>query len=157
MTRSAINQREMNRHEQSRPVGPGEKRQFWLVFAALTVLYLFAIAIGNRRYVWYDELFTFDIARSPSLQQLWSRELRFDNHTPTIYLLSRYSMAIFGPTPFGLRFPSMVEFYFGSIAILLYVRRKADIAFATLAVLLLWAVAPTLFYAVEARPYALEF
>jgi hypothetical protein len=42
--------------------------------------------IGNRRYVWYDELFTLGIARSMSLQQLWSRELRFDNHTPTIYL-----------------------------------------------------------------------
>jgi hypothetical protein len=157
MTRSAMNQLKMDTHKQSLPVEPSEKRQFWLVFAALTLLYLLAIAIGNRRYVWYDELFTFDIAGSPSLQQLWSRELRFDNHTPTIYLLSRYSMAIFGPTPLGLRFPSMVEFYFGSIAILVYVRRKADIAFATLAVLLLWAVAPTLFYAVEARPYALEF
>jgi hypothetical protein len=66
-------------------------------------------------------------------------------------------MSIFGPTPFGLRFPSMVEFYFGSVAILLYVRRKVGIAFAALAVLMLWAAGPTLYYAVEARPYALLF
>lgn len=66
-------------------------------------------------------------------------------------------MAILGHTPLGLRFPSMVEFYFGSIAILLYVRRKAGIAFATVAVLLLWATVPNLYYAVEARPYALIF
>ena len=66
-------------------------------------------------------------------------------------------MSIFGPTPFGLRFPSMVEFYFGSVAILLYVRRKASLAFGVVAVLMLWAVAPTLYYAVEARPYALFF
>ena len=66
-------------------------------------------------------------------------------------------MSVFGPTPFGLRFPSMMEFYVGSMAILLYVKRKASIAFAGLAVLMLWAGAPTLFFAVEARPYALIF
>ena len=51
----------------------------------------------------------------------------------------------------------MLEFYFGSVAILLYVRRKAGMAFAAVAVLMLWAAAPTLYYAVEARPYALIF
>ena len=74
-----------------------------------------------------------------------------------VYVLSRISMSIFGSTPFGLRFPSMLEFYFGSVAILLYVRRKAGLAFAAVAVLMLWAAAPTLYYAVEARPYALIF
>jgi hypothetical protein len=133
------------------------KREFWLVFSALTILYVVAVTIGNRRYVWFDELFTFNIARSASLQQLWGRELRFDCNPPSVYLLSRASMAIFGPTPFGLRFPSMAEFYLGSMAILLYTRRKAGIAFAAFAVLLLWAAAPTLYYAVEARPYALVF
>jgi hypothetical protein len=51
----------------------------------------------------------------------------------------------------------MLEFYVGSVAVLLYVRRKASIAFAALAVLMLWAAAPTFYYAVEARPYALLF
>jgi hypothetical protein len=138
-------------------VPPKAKREFWLVFAALTFLYVIAVAMGNRRYVWFDELFTFDIARSASLHELWDRELRFDMQTPTGYLLSRLSMWIFGTTPFGLRFPSMLEFYVGSVAVLLYVRRKAGIAFATLAVLMLWAAAPTLYYAIEARPYALLF
>ena len=132
------------------------KREFWFLLSGLTLLYIFVVTIGNRRYVWYDELFTFDIARSASLQQLWNR-LKFDNHTPTVYLLSRLSMSVFGPTPLGLRFPSMIEFYVGSMAILLYVKRKAGIAFAGVAVLMLWAAAPTLFYAVEARPYALIF
>jgi hypothetical protein len=132
------------------------KREFWFLLSGLTFVYIFVLAIGNRRYVWYDELFTFDIARSTSLQQLWDR-LKFDNHTPTVYLLSRLSMSVFGPTPFGLRFPSMIEFYVGSMAILLYVKRKAGTAFAGVAVLMLWGAAPTLFYAVEARPYALVF
>ncbi len=133
------------------------KGEFWLVLTALTLLYVTAITVGMRRYVWFDELYTFDIARSPSLHELWSRVLRFDSNPPTVYVLSRISMSIFGATPFGLRFPSMVEFYFGSVAILLYVTRKASIAFAAVAVLMLWAAAPTLYYAVEARPYALLF
>ena len=134
-----------------------DRREMWLVFAGLTLLYLLAIAVGNRRYVWFDELFTFDIARSASLQQLWYRLGRFDSNPPGVYLLSRLSMSIFGPGPLGLRLPSMVEFYIGSMAMLVYVRRKANMAFAALAVLLVWTVAPTLYYAVEARPYALLF
>jgi hypothetical protein len=142
----------------SRHLTPTEHhRRFWSVLSALTALYVLAVVVGNRRYVWFDELFTFNIARSPSFAQLWYRELRFDCNPPTGYLLSRMSMSVFGPTPLGLRFPSMVEFYFGSVAILLYVRRKAGTAFAAFAVLMLWAAAPTLYYAVEARPYALVF
>jgi hypothetical protein len=137
--------------------GPRNRREFWTVLSVISIFYLLAVRFANLRPVWFDELFTFHIARASSLRQLWSWEVRFDNHTPTAYLLSRVSMGIFGPTPFGLRFPSMVEFYFGSLAILVYVRRKANLAFAVLAVLLLWAVTPTLFYAVEARSYALIF
>ena len=141
-----------NSFERSSP-----KREFWLLLFGLTLLYVFVLTIGNRRYVWFDELFTFDIARSASLQQLWNRDLKFDTHPPAIYLLSRLSMSVFGPTPFGLRFPSMIEFYVDSMAILLYVKRKTSIAFAGVAVLMLWACAPTLYFAVEARPYALMF
>ena len=50
----------------------------------------------------------------------------------------------------------MIEFYVGSMAILLYVKRKVN-RLAGVAVLMLWAGAPTLFLAVEARPYALIF
>ena len=138
------------------PERSSTKREFWFLLSGLTLLYIFLLTIGNRRYVWNDELFTFDIARSTSLQQLFSR-VKFDIHTPTVYLLSRLSMSVFGPTPLGLRLPSMIEFYVGSMAILLYVERKASIAFAGVAVLMLWVAAPTLYYAVEARPYALVF
>ena len=127
------------------------------MLAALTILYLVVVAIGNRRYVWFDELFTFDIGRSGSLKELWYRVVHFDCNPPTVYVLSRISMSLFGSTPLGLRFPSMVEFYFGSMAILVYVRRKVGLAFGAVAVLMLWAVSPTLYYAVEARVYALLF
>jgi hypothetical protein len=156
MTPQAVDQQEMTPSpsllEQS-----NAKREFWLTIVALTAVYVVAVALGNRRYIWFDELFTFDIGRSSSLHQLWYRVLRFDCTPPASYLLSRFSMSTFGATPFGLRFPSMIEFYFGSMAILLYVRRKVGLPFAAVAVLLLWVAGPTLYYAVEARAYALLF
>ena len=148
----------IDKEQRTSPTGKavlGATREFWIAAIALTILYVLFVSIGNRRYVWFDELFTFDIATSPSLKELWHRELTFDLQPPAGYLLSRASMHIFGATPFGLRFPSMAEFYVGSLVMFLYVQRKAGVAFATLAVLLLWGAAPSLYYAVEARPYAL--
>jgi hypothetical protein len=110
--------------------------------------------VDSRRFVWFDELFTLDIARSPSLHDLWLRMLRFDNNPPAVYLLSRLSMKILGPTPLGLRFPSIIEFYLASVALFLYAARKLGDALACFAILLLWA-SPAFYYATEARPYAL--
>jgi Dolichyl-phosphate-mannose-protein mannosyltransferase len=131
-------------------------REFWIVLAALTAIYLVALFFAGQRFVWFDELCTFDIARAPSLHQLWHWDLLYDNNPPTVYLLSRFSMRIFGPTPLGLRLPSMVEFYFGSIAMLLYLRRKVGTAVAAFGVIILWSSA-SFYYATEARVYALVF
>ena len=131
--------------------------EFWSALAALTLIYLAAVTVGNRRFVWFDELFTFNIAGSATAGQVWYRELHFDCSPPTLYFPSRATMAIFGHTPLGLRLPAMVEFYLGSVVAMVYLRRKAGTAFSVLGVLLLWTVAPTLYYAVEARPYALVF
>ena len=131
-------------------------REFWVVLAALTAIYLVALIFAGQRFVWFDELCTFDIARASSLHQLWQWVLKFDNNPPTVYLLSRFSMWIFGPSPWGLRLPSMVEFYFGSIVMLLYLRRKVGTAVAAFGVVILWSSA-SFYYATEARAYALVF
>jgi hypothetical protein len=131
-------------------------RELWLVLILLTAIYLTAIFFEEQRFVWFDELCTFDIARAGSLHQLWQWVRKYDNNPPTVYLLSRFSMWIFGPTPLGLRLPSIVEFYLASIAMLIYVRRKASNAVAAFAVAMLWSSA-TFYYATEARVYALVF
>jgi 4-amino-4-deoxy-L-arabinose transferase-like glycosyltransferase len=128
--------------------------ELWAVLGLLTVLYILGVVASNRRLVWLDELFTFDIARARSLKQLWMPFHRFDFQPPTGYLLSRVSMKLFGENKFGLRFPSMLEFYIGSMALFSYVRRKVGISYAAAALLILW-MGQTFFYAVEARPYAL--
>jgi Dolichyl-phosphate-mannose-protein mannosyltransferase len=132
------------------------KSQPWLIWAMLTVLYIVGISFESQRFVWFDELFTFDIARAASLQQLWQWVLHFDCNPPAAYLLSRLSMTLLGPTALGLRLPSILEFYVGSLSLFLYMRRKVGDAFACFGVLLLWASA-TFHYATEARVYALVF
>lgn len=131
-------------------------RELWFVLIGLTVLYAVALSFSGGRFVWFDELFTFDIARAPSLHRLWQMICSFDCNPPTSYLLSRWSMSIFGQNSWGLRLPSIIEFYLGSIAVLLYVRRKAGTAIATFSILMLW-LSGAFRYAAEARPYALLF
>jgi len=128
--------------------------ELWTVLAALTLLYVVAMLEGNRRFVWFDELYTLDIARARTIPLLWRLIGRFDFQPPTGYLFSRFSMELFGQSPFGLRFPSMLEFYVGSMALFFFVRRKVGISYATAAVLILW-LGGTFRYATEARPYAL--
>ena len=128
--------------------------ELWMVLASLTLLYAAAVLKASRRFVWFDELYTLDIARAKTIPQIWQLIGRFDFQPPTGYLFSRFSMAIFGQSPFGLRFPSMLEFYVGSMALFFYVRRKVGISYAAAAVLILWLGA-TFRYAAEARPYAL--
>ncbi len=42
-------------------------RELWLLFIVLTAFYVMAVVFGARRFVWFDELFTFDIARAATL------------------------------------------------------------------------------------------
>jgi hypothetical protein len=128
--------------------------ELWSVLAVLTVLYVAAVSVANWRFVWFDELFTFDIARAKSIPQMWMLIRKFDFQLPAGYVLSRFSMKLFGESKLGLRFPSMLEFYVASIALFFYVRRKVGIAYAAAAVLMLW-IGETFPYATEARPYAL--
>jgi hypothetical protein len=41
--------------------------ELWTVLAALTLLYVVAMLEGNRRFVWFDELYTLDIAKARTI------------------------------------------------------------------------------------------
>ena len=128
--------------------------ELWTVLGALTLLYVVAVLEANRRFVWFDELFTLDLAKARTIPLLFQLIRKFDFQPPAGYLLSRFSMGLFGQSPFGLRFPSMLEFYIGSMALFFLARRKTGVSYAAAAVLLLWS--GTIFqYSTEARPYAL--
>ena len=48
------------------------------MLVALTLLYAVAMLEGNRRFVWFDELCTLDIARAITIPLLWRLIGRFD-------------------------------------------------------------------------------
>jgi hypothetical protein len=107
---------------QKSEVGAGSESSYelWTVLAALTLLYVAAILEANRRFVWFDELFTLDLARARTIPLIWQLIRRFDFQPPAGYLFSRFSMELFGQSSFGLRFPSMLEFYVGSMALIFF-------------------------------------
>jgi Dolichyl-phosphate-mannose-protein mannosyltransferase len=133
---------------------PESNQELWTALAVLTLLYVAVVSVANRRFVWFDELFTLDLAQAGTVQQMWQLIRKFDFQLPVGYLLSRISIKLIGHGSLGLRLPSMLEFYVGSMALFLYVRRKVGISYAIAAVLLLW-LGQTFRYATEARPYAL--
>jgi dolichyl-phosphate-mannose-protein mannosyltransferase len=145
---------------EKREVRANEKRslhstQLWLILAGLTILYAGLAVVGSRRFLWYDELLTYYIAAAPTLHKL-IRLLHqgLDFQLLPGYLLSRFSMSLFGANQYAVRLPSILEFYAASIFLFLYLRRKAPTLYATFAVLMLWC-SPIFRYATEARPYAL--
>ena len=126
----------------------------WLAWAGLTLLYALLISHQIRRVLWYDELITFYISKAPTLTELMRLMGRWDLTPPTLHLLARASMSLFGENPIALRLPSVLEFYLASLMIFGYARRKLGTEYGLLSVLLLW-YSPFFQYATEARPYAL--
>lgn len=132
----------------------GRRREAWWIWAALSAVYATLIYFRVHRPLWYDELLTYYIAKAPNARDVLDLIARFDFTPPPTFFLTRWSISLFGDSVFVTRLPSILEFYAASGALFLYTRRKANAAVATCAVLLLW-YSPTLYYATEARPYAL--
>jgi hypothetical protein len=106
------------------------------------------------RALWYDELFTYYIAQKPTVEQVVETAARTDLNPPLEYLVARFSTKLLGADAFGLRLPSAVAFYAASILLFFYIRRKAGDAYACFGLAVLW-FSDVLYYASEARPYAL--
>jgi hypothetical protein len=125
-----------------------------LTFILFSLVYVLFIAAAMHRRIWYDELFTLDIARASTPSRVMELIRKWDLNPPLSYFLSRWSMDIFGQGKFGLRLPSIVEFYTASLFLFAFARKRIGNAFALLAIVILWE-GPLFYYAIEARPYAL--
>ena len=125
-----------------------------LIFVSFSLICVLFIAAAMHRRVWYDELFTMDIARASTPSRVMELIRRWDLNPPLSYFFNRWSMDVFGPGKLGLRLPSVVEFYTASLFLFAFARKRIGNAFALLAISILWE-GPIFYYAVEARPYAL--
>ncbi|MGD0444794.1 MAG: glycosyltransferase family 39 protein [Edaphobacter sp.] len=121
---------------------------------ALSLIYALFVAAAMQRRVWYDELFTLDIASASTPTRVMELIHKWDLNPPLSYFLSRWSVQIFGHGKFGLRLPSILEFYTASLFLFAFIRKRIGDAFALFSISILWE-GPLFYYAVEARPYAL--
>jgi len=122
-----------------------------IIAFGLYILIVFALSF---RPLWHDELYTYYIAKSPTIPRFITEVTRLDLQPPLQYVLSRMSLKLFGDSDLATRLPNLVVFTVGSICFYLFVRRRLGRFYALTAMLVFW-LTPFLQYATEARPYAL--
>jgi 4-amino-4-deoxy-L-arabinose transferase-like glycosyltransferase len=111
--------------------------------------------IAWHRPLFYDEVFTFYIARLDSPGAV-VEALRngADNHPPLDYLLRHWSMRLFGVGEFGLRVPSVAGFWVFCLCLYRFISRRAS-AMAALLALVAPLASLSYRFSFEARSYAL--
>ncbi len=108
--------------------------------------------------LWFDEGYTVVLAQSSTFHQFWTR---FGNYTTSEHLQPLYYVLIFlwsriaGTSDIAMRLPSAI-FSAGSVAALWFaLRGRVSASLANLACAALAVSSFSLYYAQEARPYAL--
>jgi hypothetical protein len=132
------------------------KRRKWLLLTAVSSLYLLATGVlAWYKPMWNDEMFTYFIARAPTLSSVWSALLTGADQNPfPFYVLSRWSMSLFGANEFALRLPEMIGVWVAGLCLFHIVARRTEPLFGLVAMVFLFVTGAN-FYSYEARPYGL--
>jgi hypothetical protein len=139
----------MTRHDR-------ERRTVWLFTAAASALYwLFTLAISARKPLWNDELYTYYVARLPTMKDVWGALLAGGEQTPPFfYFLTRLSVSVLGLNATAIRLPEMIAFWMMGLCIGVFVARRTSglygVGAGTLPLL-----TGAYYFASEARPYGL--
>jgi hypothetical protein len=111
-------------------------------------------SIAARRRFWFDEFFTFLPVRLDLTAFFAAMAAGAPVNFPLYHLLIQASHSILGPTHFATRLPSILGFLLMQVSIFYIARRRVGALYAVLA-MLFPAVTGALYYATEARAYAL--
>lgn len=130
------------------------ERHPWVMITGLAIVYWLAVQYTGNLILWHDEIFTYYIARSSSVQQFFTFIRLLDLNPPLGYLMTRACQDLFGDSPFVTRLPEIISFFVASIAFLYFLAKRTGILWGTFAVLLIW-YSPFFEYATQARPYAI--
>lgn len=132
-----------------------ERHRFWLL-SLFSALYLIVVGlIAARNQLENDELFTLNIARLPSLADVWSAlATGAEQLPPFFYVLTRASLKLFGESNLSLRLPAILGFWLMNLCLFRFVSKRATALYGLVA--MLFALTTGAYdYAFEARPYAL--
>ncbi|MHC5537698.1 glycosyltransferase family 39 protein [Singulisphaera rosea] len=127
----------------------------WLLLIGAVVYLAYSIIHATRKPLWYDEIFTFDVASLPRFGDIWKAlAVGTDLNPPLYHVISRVSFMIFGTTPLAVRMPAMVGYLIMTLCLYRFVSRRLGPAYAWVAASfpLITQAYP---YSFEARPYGL--
>lgn len=127
-----------------------------LLFGVLSILYwAVTYVLTERKLMWNDELYTYYIARLPTMTDVWAALMTGGEQLPPFfYVITRLSLALFGVNNFSLRLPEILGFWVMSLCLFVFVARRASKFYALLAAIVP-LVSVAYFHAFDARPYGL--
>ena len=127
-----------------------------LPIAALSLLYLAVTAVlAQRKLMWNDELYTYYMARLPSMSDVWAALMSRGEQTPPFfYFTTRVSFDLFGVNNLSVRLPEMLGFWMMLACLYVFVARRAS-TLAGLCAAAFPLVTIAYLFAFEARPYGL--
>jgi hypothetical protein len=117
--------------------------------------FLGACGKASSKPFWFDELFSWYIAKLPSLSDIWKALYEgIDSQPPLHYFLIRASHWVFGTGEVATRLPFILGFWLALFFLFLLIAKRCGSLMAYLAVVFL-CLSSSYQYAYEARPYAL--
>jgi len=127
-----------------------------LLLGGFSIVYFAATSVlAMRKPMWNDELFTYFIAQAPTLSGIWDALLTGADQSPfPFYVLTRWSMALFGVNEWALRLPEMVGVWVAAVCLFFLVKSRSSTLYGLMAMMCL-LVTNAHFYSYEARPYGL--
>jgi len=126
------------------------------MLAGLSVVYaLLTWALARRKLMWNDELYTYYIARLPSMHDVWNALLsRGEQTPPLLFAITRLSFRLFGVNHVSIRLPEILAFWTMTVCLYVFVRRRMA-AISALCAAAFPLVTMAFPYAYEARSYGL--
>ena len=138
-----------------RKVAEDQQKNQLVWFVLIGLLYLIATALNAVRKFWFDELFTFYIARLPNMATVWKALMDgADLNPPLFFAATKGAMAVFGPGEYAVRIPAMLGFFVLCSGLYVFVSNRAGASFGFVA-MLFPMVTGAFIYATEARAYGM--
>ncbi len=119
--------------------------------------YTTATWLRAGRPMWYDELFTYYMAKLPDLTAVWRALADGADLNPILFhIVNRASLSAFGDSPVALRLPAIIGFAVMCVCLYRFVSVRYSSPYGLLA-MTFPAVTGAYYYASEARPYGMVF
>lgn len=131
-----------------------EKQTWPLLFICAIVSWL-SLAASAARPFWFDELFSFHMARLPDLATLLRALSKgADLQPPLFHLTTAAFQKLFGSSEVATRLPALAGYLLMTVCLYLFVRRRTNALYGAIAALFP-TVTEAFRYSYEARPYSL--